>query len=111
MTRKKREARSKVRAIVWTEGARSDLRDIDAYIAADNPVAADRWIAKLVAAVETAARTPLAGRVVPEKRRDDLREVFVRSYRIVYRVEDKQIVVITVFEGSRSLSPLIERDE
>ena len=42
---------------------------------------------------------PLAGRVVPERARQDVREVFVRTYRIVYRVRESGILVLTIFEG------------
>jgi plasmid stabilization system protein ParE len=40
--------------------------------------------------------------MVPERERPDLREVFVGSYRIVYRVRAERIDVLTVFEGHRS---------
>jgi len=54
---------------------------------------------------------PLAGRVVPELRRDDVREVLVRSYRIVHQVRDDTVVVLTVFEGHRLLPvPAVESD-
>jgi len=53
--------------------------------------------------VERAARTPLAGRRLPEKGRDDVREVLQRTYRIVYRVRAEQIDVLTIFEGHRLL--------
>jgi toxin ParE1/3/4 len=88
-------------AIQWTARALSDLREIDAYIARDNPVAAERWVAKLVAKAEAAARRPHVGRIVPERARADVREVFVRTYRIVYRVRERGIVALTVFEGRR----------
>lgn len=85
----------------WTARAVRDLRDIEAYIGADNPAAAARWIARLIAAAEAAARSPLAGRVVPEREEDGVREVFVRNYRVVYRVRESSILVLTVFEGHR----------
>ena len=44
---------------------------------------------------------PLAGRVVPELQREDVREVLLGTYRIVYRVREDAIDVLTVFEGHR----------
>ncbi|HVH45226.1 MAG TPA: type II toxin-antitoxin system RelE/ParE family toxin [Labilithrix sp.] len=85
----------------WTERALADLREIDDYIAADNPVAAERWVGRLIAKAEAAARHPMTGRIVPEKARIDVREVFLRTYRIVYRVRESGILVLTVFEGHR----------
>lgn len=87
--------------LVWTDRALRDLQAIDAYISADNPDVAARWIGKLLSRAERAAQAPLAGRVVPEKGRADVREVFVRTYRIVYRIREARIDVLTVFEGRR----------
>ena len=54
-------------------------------------------------AAERAGRFPQSGHVVREKGRSDLRQILVRSYRSVYLVRDKQIDVLTVFEGHRLL--------
>ena len=99
----KKISRRAQRKLVWTERALRDLRDIDAYIAADDPAAAERWVGKLLAAAERAARFPYSGPVVREKGRDDLRQILVRSYRIVYLVGEKQVSVLTVFEGHHLL--------
>jgi plasmid stabilization system protein ParE len=58
---------------------------------------------KLTAAVEDAALMPLAWRVVPEIGSREIREVLRREYRIVYRVREGSIVVLTVFDGRRLL--------
>ena len=95
--------RARALAVRWTERARTDLIEIGEFIAADSPAAADRWIEKLLSAGKRIGAAPLAGRRVPELSLDDLREVLVRSYRIVYRVHAKRVDVLTVFEGSRRL--------
>jgi plasmid stabilization system protein ParE len=88
-----------------------DLDEIAAYIARDNPRAARSWTAKLRNAAERAARMPLAARMVPEAQRDDVREVFLRSYRIVYGVRNDHIIVFTVFGGGRRLPETAALDE
>ena len=85
----------------WTERARRDLLSIGRYIAQDNPSAARQWVERLRQHARQAAARPLAGRVVPELQRTDIREVFLRTYRIVYRVRKGTIEVLTVFEGHR----------
>jgi len=90
----------------WTLRAQQDLLAIGRYIADDNPVAAREWFAKLRAKAHVAASVPMAGRRVPELSRQQLREVLLKSYRIVYRVERGGIAVVTVFEGHR----LLERE-
>jgi toxin ParE1/3/4 len=87
----------------WTERAVRDLIAIGEYIAADNPKAARSWVEKLRQRAKKASATPRAGRIVPEIARADVREVFVRTYRIVYRIIDDGIVVLTIFEGHRLL--------
>ncbi|MEW6490860.1 MAG: type II toxin-antitoxin system RelE/ParE family toxin [Thermodesulfobacteriota bacterium] len=87
----------------WTDRARRDLLDIGEYIARDNRAAARSWVERLRARARKAAETPLAGRVVPELGRDDVREVFVRTCRIVYEVREDAIHVLAVFEGHRLL--------
>ncbi len=87
--------------IRWTERAVADLIAIGEYIAIDKPDAARRWVERLRHQAELAAQVPLAGRRVPEIARDDVRETFLRKYRIVYRVDADGITVLTVFEGHR----------
>ena len=96
--------KKKKHSIRWSARATRDLGQIAAYIARDNPKAAREWIARLRKTAENAARAPLAARSVPEIQRDDVREVFLRSYRIVYGVRDDHIFVFTVFGGGKQLS-------
>lgn len=103
MASRKGTSRAAPRKLVWAERALRDLRDIDAYIAADDPSAAERWVRKLLAAAERAARFPHSGHVVREKGRLDVRQILVRTYRIVYLVREKQVDVLTVFEGHHLL--------
>jgi plasmid stabilization system protein ParE len=87
----------------WTLRAQSDLLEIARFIARDNPEAARRWVAMLRKRARAAARMPRAGRRVPELGRDDVREVVVRRYRIVYQIAPDGIVVLVVFESHRQL--------
>jgi toxin ParE1/3/4 len=85
----------------WSRRAKDDLLEIARFIGSDDLGAARSWVEKLREQARKIASTPLAGRRVPEIGRDDIREVMLRHYRIVYRVEPQGIVVLTVFEGHR----------
>lgn len=87
----------------WTDRARRDLMQIGDYIAGDNPGAAERWVEALFGLADRAASLPLSGRRVPEIGREDVRGLLLRNYRLVYRVLDRAIDVLTVFEGHRLL--------
>ncbi|HEY0482542.1 MAG TPA: type II toxin-antitoxin system RelE/ParE family toxin [Kofleriaceae bacterium] len=86
--------------------AKADLRRIGHYIARDNPQAAVAWLQKLQDRARLAARSPGLGRKVPEIDRDDLREAIAGNYRIVYLVQAKVVVVLTIFEGHYPLPDL-----
>lgn len=107
----RKSAARRGRKLVWTERALVDLKQIDDYIAADDPVAAARWVDKLLAAALRAARFPAAGHVVREMERRDIRQVLVKAYRIVYRIREDQIDILTVFEGHRLLPEDIGSEE
>ena len=49
--------------------------------------------------------SPFAGGVVPEFGDDSLREWFVYSYRVIYRVENDRVTVATIVHGKRLLNP------
>ncbi len=89
----------------------NDLLEIGEYVASDDPKAARVWLDRLMALAVAAADSPRAGRRVPEVGRDDVRETFLKSYRLVYRVLPRGIVVLTVFEGHRRFPKDLDGDD
>ena len=90
--------------IDWTEPARDDLRDLTTYIAQDSPGNAQRFAGQLVAAVERLFQFPESGRRVPEAS-SDLRELIFRDYRIIYRPElPERILIVAIVHGHRDLT-------
>ncbi len=87
--------------VLWTEQAFARLAEIEAYIAADDPAVAQRFVARLISRAGLLARTPLMGRTVPELPESKLRELVEGNYRIVYRVRRKTVEILTVFESHR----------
>ena len=97
----------------WADCAAWDLRDIASWIAVDSPARARAVLRRLDKKAGTLRTAPLRGRVVPELRQFgiySLRELVVRPYRIVYRVADRRVLVLGVFDGRRDLRDvLLER--
>jgi plasmid stabilization system protein ParE len=90
--------------IFWTREALEHLIDIEEFIAKDSPARAATFVDELVDHAEIAvAENPQIGRMVPEIARPEIRELIYRKYRIVYRVTDCIIEILTVFEGHRLL--------
>jgi plasmid stabilization system protein ParE len=53
--------------------------------------------------VSEPSKFPLAGRVVPEIADDNIREWFVYSYRLIYRIQDDVITIAAIVHGRRLL--------
>jgi toxin ParE1/3/4 len=80
------------------------LIEIEEFIAKDDPERAATFVDRLVDHVEgTLPANPRTGRIAPELSMPDIRELLYRNYRIVYRLTEKRIDVLTVFEGHRLL--------
>lgn len=94
--------------VVWTNRAKAHLRDIHDYIAQDAPAVAAKVVRHLVLRSSQLASLPRTGRSVPEYQREDIRELLVRPYRIIYLVQQEQgrIDVLTV----RHYRQLLPRD-
>jgi plasmid stabilization system protein ParE len=99
-----------VAEVRWTLTASADLESIETFIAVDSVLHAVHFVDRLVASTEKLAASPRVGRVVPEFRRDDLREVFFRGYRIVYRVDGTAVTILRVVHGARDLQGLAGRE-
>ena len=71
--------------------ALTDLERVVTYVALDDAAAATRVGNQLLNAALSLATFPERGRVVPEFRRPELREIVLRSYRIIYRVNEREL--------------------
>ncbi len=90
--------------IVWTENSIQDLLAIKEYISADSKDRAELWIAELYNSGERLVDLPMRGRIVPELKLENIREVLIDNYRLVYRIKKNSIEILTVFEGHRKLT-------
>jgi len=73
--------------VTLSHSARADLRDIVRYISFDAPDRALQFGRFLLSRTRILAQFPELGRIVPEFNDKHIREIVVRSYRVVYRVD------------------------
>lgn len=90
-----------MRQVRWTDQAVEDLRRIREFIERDSPKYGRLVVERLYDATTRLGTFPRSGRVVPEIGRDEVRELLVGEYRIVYRLESEAAVLLTVFRSSR----------
>ena len=89
--------------IRWTEKASSDALGIFDYIADQSPAYAESVYERILERPIQLTVHPKSGSVVSEFGRDDIRELFVYSFRLIYRIAGDEIRVLTVIHGSRIL--------
>jgi len=87
----------------WSRRALQDLEAIAEYIAADSPAYAGIVVKKVVSQTKMLAQFPCSGRKVPEFDNDDIRELIVYAYRIIYRLQENAVVIAAVIHGKRIL--------
>ena len=89
--------------IVWTDPAVEDLRNLHSYIAKDSNEYASSFVEKIILSVDKLADFPKIGRVVPEADQEMIRELLYHNYRIIYRIKNELIEILTVVHGRRDL--------
>lgn len=89
--------------VIIAPSAQADLADIVRYIAQHNPDAAARLGYQLITRTEILVNFPEIGRVVPEFKQPNLRELIYRSYRVIYRLNKKEqrIDIVRFWHGAR----------
>ena len=89
--------------IIWMDEAIADLKSIVLGLAHDNRDTALRWGEKLRQKPFVLTQHPRFGRVFQKLGRDDVREVNVPPYRIIYHVHDatRTVWILTVWHGAR----------
>ena len=88
--------------IRWTEKAAADALGIYDYIGARSEAYADSVYNQIVNRADPQLIDhPESGSVVPEFGRDDIREIFVHSFRIIHLVLPTEIRILTICHGSK----------
>ena len=89
--------------IIWSPLAIDRASEIAEYIAQDKPSASEKWINTVFSKVEQLKPSPEIGRIVPEIRNDQFRELIYGNYSIIYRIEKNQISILTIRHGKQIL--------
>jgi toxin ParE1/3/4 len=87
--------------IKWSPRAFSHLEQICEYIALDSETYARIFVQKILKIIEDIPSFPKSGRIVPEYNDKNLREHIFGNYRIVYRLAEKTVEVVTICHSSQ----------
>jgi toxin ParE1/3/4 len=94
--------------VILAKQAKSDLEQIHSYIAATSPLYAEELIDLLLEKTESIDTFPERGRVVPELRENNVRELISNPYRVIYEIYPDIIVVLGIIHAKRDFDTAFE---
>jgi plasmid stabilization system protein ParE len=80
-----------------------DLHDIIEHIAEDSPVYTERFGLQVVEVPRRLEQFPYCGRIVPEFKDENIRELIYGSYRIIDLIRHNACFITAVIHGSRDI--------
>ena len=90
--------------VIWTLPAERDLKEIREYIAKDSLLYAQKVSEEIVELSESLTQLTRRGRIVPEVEDENIREVFLYSYRLIYEIVEPDIYILALVHGKRNIS-------
>lgn len=98
------------RQVGWTQSAWNDLEEAADYIAKDSPYYAAAFVLEARDASRILKSQPQIGRVVPELNNPGIRELLIRSYRLIYQIKEDTVYIIGFIHAARDLPALWKRE-
>jgi toxin ParE1/3/4 len=98
--------------VIFGPRSRTDLQGIVEHIcrASRAPEVAERFGNQLIQKALTLSRFPERGRVVPELKLEEVREIIFRDYRIAYRLTTDHVQILRFWHAARG-APEISVDD
>ena len=96
--------------IIITDNAEQDLNEIVLYIAQRDIQIALNIFEKLQARIFSLRTFPEKGRIVPELNDHNIfqyHEIIDNPWRIIYKIENDQVFVMTVLDGRRNIEDIL----
>lgn len=96
----------------WSETSENDLIAIVQYIADDNPHQAYEIFKNIKASASNLRGFPNRGRIVPELLEQGVtqyRELIIPPWRIIYRISENKIYVLSVLDSRQNVEDILLR--
>ncbi len=87
--------------IIWSYEATVDLEALAEYIARDSAFYAAAFVEEILAASRSLDELFERGRVVPEFSNPKIREILVKEYRLIYKIEEDRIVTLALIQWQK----------
>lgn len=98
--------------VIWAKTAENDLLKIIEYIARNNPANSIRILRKIKKQTDELSLSPERCRIVPELYDQGItqyREMVITPWRVLYRISDDKVYVLSVFDSRRNIEDILLR--
>ena len=91
--------------IVWSPQALEKAGELTNFIAEDSVNRANKWIETIFEKVEQLETLPMIGRKLPDQDDDNLRQLIIDNYHVIYRITKKEIRILVIrnFKDNKSI--------
>ncbi|MGV1099379.1 type II toxin-antitoxin system RelE/ParE family toxin [Thiovibrio sp. JS02] len=96
--------------VIWASVAEDDLKNIILYIAEDSLANAEIIFEKIKEKASSLKQFPERGRFVPELQEQGIflyRELIVSPWRIIYRISDKKVYILSVLDSRQNAEDIL----
>lgn len=98
--------------VIWADIAEDDLKNIVAYIAEDSLSNAQKAFDEITEKASSLYILPERGRLVPELKEQGIlqyRELIHSPWRIIYRISENKVYVLSVLDSRRNIEDILLR--
>lgn len=85
--------------IIWSFEATDDLKALADFIARDSLFYAAAFVQEIRDASRSLKDFSERRRVVPELSNPNIRELFVKEYRLIYGIEESRVLILGIIHG------------
>jgi plasmid stabilization system protein ParE len=89
--------------VIWSEPAKIDLHSIHDFIAHDSRFYAKKVIQEIREKTQILNGLPNIGKMIAELNDENVRELSLYSYRIIYEIRSEEVFVLAVVHKRRDL--------
>ncbi len=88
--------------IIWAPSALNDIESIAEYIKRDSVDQAALFVTRIIEMTDRLEKFPESGRIIPEIKIKNCREIIYGAYRLMYRINKDEIWITGIVHAARN---------
>lgn len=88
--------------VIWAPSALNDIESIAEYIERDSVDQAALFVTRIIEMTDRLAKFPESGRMIPEIKVRNCREIIYGAYRLMYRINKDELWITGIVHAARN---------